>query len=116
METVFTISGPAEMDGGPMDCFGLGCPPLQGDSTMDGFGAATPRDAACAQTVKGYVAAAGASLLGGLGTGVMSIYKFGQKRTGTGFALVAATAGLVFLANRLMLTGVRGFETCRRAP
>ena len=101
METVFTISG-AEFE-----------PAV---NLLDSFPGATPSDIACAQPVKPAVVAAGLSAIGGLGAGVFSIYKFGQRHNGAAVASAVTAAGLWWIGTRLMRSALIGFQACRGKP
>jgi hypothetical protein len=95
METVFTISGADPGDVGPAIP-----PPSTGDLL-------------CAMQVKPLVITGGMAALGGLGAGVFSIYKFGQKRVGTGFLGAAAAVGLWYFGGRLVNSALRNFQMCK---
>jgi hypothetical protein len=95
METVFTISGADPGDVGP---------PLPPSPAGDML---------CAMQVKPLVITGGLATLGGLGAGVFSIYKFGQRRVGTGFVGAAAAVGLWYLGGRLVNSALKSFQVCK---
>lgn len=98
METVFTISGSEPY----VEMMGAGPPDMP------------PGDYVCAQQVRPLLFTGGAATLAGVGAVGLSIYKFGQRHVGAGFASAVAAVGLWYLGGRLLGSAVNSFQLCQR--